>query len=343
MGRRSDVSGEKRDLIVSLSKDGTSSRQIASLVGVSDSTVRKIVARHRTTGSAAVKPRSGRPRKTCERQDRHLKVLSLANRFKTATKLRAELESDSGVRLSRRTVRRRLQSVGLRGCVAVKKPFISPANKKKRLKFAREHKDWSAADWATVLWSDESKFNMRGSDGAQYVRRREGEALSDRCTRKTVKHGGGHIMVWGCMCSSGTGRVFKVEGNMKHDQYIGILQNVMRPSMADLFPDGEGVFQHDNDPKHTAKATKQWLASQDFETLKWPAQSPDLNPIENLWRIVGVKRQNVTMQPQNEAQLWQVCKRAWRLITPDICRDLVDSMPKRMAAVIAAKGGATKW
>ena len=114
---------------------------------------------------------------------------------------------------------------------------------------------------------------MKGSDSATYVRRHEGEALSDRCTRKTVKHSGGNIMVWGCMASAGTGRLFKLEGMMKTDQYLGILQNVMWPSMRDLFGGAGGIFQYDNDPKHTAKATKQWLESQDFG-LACPVSRP---------------------------------------------------------------------
>ena len=96
---------------------------------------------------------------------------------------------EGGNTVSVRTVRCRLQSSGLRGCVAVKKPFISKVNKVKRPKFAKAHKNWMCEQWGRVLWTDESKFNLVGSDRAVYVRRRPEEALAHSCTRKTVKHG----------------------------------------------------------------------------------------------------------------------------------------------------------
>ena len=117
----------------------------------------------------------------------------------------------------------------------------------------------------------------------------------------------------------------------------------MLPSMTDLFQGQGSVFQHDNDPKHTAKATKQWISEQGFETLTWLPQSPDLSPIENMWRILGIKRHSVQLQPKNENELWQVGQQAWQLITPAECQRIVESMPERIAAVIAAKGGATKY
>ena len=114
-----------------------------------------------------------------------------------------------------------------------------------------------------------------------------------------------------------------VDSKLRHDQYIGILQNTMLPSMSDLFGDSHAIFMHDNDPKHTARATKQWLDSQEFQVLKWLPQSPDLNPVENMWKILSDKRYQVEIRLTNETQLWQVCKEAWSLITPDECRKLI--------------------
>ena len=109
-----------------------------------------ILKRHHETGSVEKKPRSGQPRKSTPRNDRHLKALSLANRFKTVSQLRDEWSDDSAVDVSARTVRRRLISAGPRGCVALKKPFISARNKK-RLQFARNHRNWTVEDWSRVL------------------------------------------------------------------------------------------------------------------------------------------------------------------------------------------------
>ena len=80
------------------------------------------------------------------------------------------------------------------------------------------------------------------------------------------------------MSASGVGRLYKVVGTMNKEQYQGILQNCMLPSMADLVGEEHAVFQQDNDPKHKAKTTTQWLEAQDFEVLDWPAQSPELEP-----------------------------------------------------------------
>ena len=111
--------------------------------------------------------------------------------------------------------------------------------------------------------------------------------------------------------------------------------------MQDLFGDQHAVFVHDNDPKHTANLTKEWLNTNQYVVLTWPAQSPDLNLIENLWAILKQKRHDVDLRPSNEQQLWQVCREAWDLITPADCHKLVQSMPARIKAVIKAKDGAT--
>ena len=170
---------------------------------------------------------------------------------------------------------------------------------------------------------------MKVSDRAVYVRRRPGEELANCCTRKTVRHGGGSIMAWGCFAAAsvgrihkvaGVGRIHKVAGVMRKEQYVDILLNQMRPGMQDLFGDQHAVFMHDNDPEHSANLTKQWLNTNQCVVLNWPAQSPDLNPIENLWAILKQKRHDMDLQPSNEQQLWQVCREAWDLITPaDFC------------------------
>ena len=98
------------------------------------------------------------------------------------------------------------------------------------------------------------------------------------------------------------------------------------------------IFQHDNDPKHKTKSVQNWLTTQDFQVLEWPAQSPDLNPIENLWSNLKRRLNQYESPPKGVLELWERIEVEWEKIDKDTCMKLVESMTKRMKAVIKAKG-----
>ena len=190
-----------------------------------------------------------------------------------------------------------------------------------------------------MLFSDESPFVMRFNKKIR-VWRRYNERYNPECTRASVKHDK-KIMVWGCFSAKGTDRLYKVNGIMEQVQYRKILAEQMLPSAEELYPEGGWMFQQDNDPKHTANLTKQWFEDNGVPVLEWPSQSPDLNPIENLWSILDANLKD--RRPQNEAQLFDELKTGWENISLDLLQRLADSMPNRIAAVIKAKGYATKY
>ncbi len=109
----------------------------------------------------------------------------------------------------------------------------------------------------------------------------------------------------------------------------------MLPSADELYGDADFIFQQDLAPAHTAKATKSWFNDHGVTVLDWPANSPDLNPIENLWGIV--KRKMRDTRPNNADDLKATVKETWSSIPPQQCHKLITSMPRRIEAVIKAK------
>ncbi len=121
--------------------------------------------------------------------------------------------------------------------------------------------------WNHVLWSDETKINLFGSDGVKRVWRQPGEELKDS---------GGSVMVWDCMSAAGIGELQFIEGTMNDNMYCDILKQSMIPSLRRL--GRRAVFQHDNDPKHTSKMTTALLKKLRVKVMDWPNMSPDINP-----------------------------------------------------------------
>ena len=200
-------------------------------------------------------------------------------------------------------------------------------------------------DWKRILWSDETKINRIGSDGRVYTWKEKGAPLSDRTTTPTVKHGGGNnLMVWGCMGWNGVGKLTEVEGKMDAVQYCEILEDGVVESFEKLeVEEEERIFQQDNDPKHTSKKATQWFEDNNIQVLPWPAQSPDLNPIEHLWVHLKKKLREYPTPPKGAHELWERVADEWDAITPETCQRLIESMPRRVQAVIKAKGGHTKY
>src|SRR5258708_3553467 len=330
------ISQQTHNDILSLLDQGKSCRKIVLATGVHYSTVSKLRSQLR---SALAKAQGGWPSKLNSTTIHHAIQIISTGRAETASQVTKSLQETLPESVSVQTVQRALKKTGLKAVVKAKRPALSQHHHRERLDFAKSHQHWTVEDWKRVIWSDETKINRLGSDGRKWVWKKK-EGLSDRLGEGTLKFGGGHVMLWGCFGWDGVGDACKMDANL----YVSILEDELQNSLQywGKTPE-EVVFQQDNDPKHTSKKAKTWLADHGFDVMVWPPQSPDLNPIEHLWGHLKRKLAEYQEPPASIQELWTRVQKEWDDIGEQECRNLIESMPRRVEAVLKAKGGHTKY
>ena len=327
--------------VVTMLKEGESYSEIQRRVGVSKGSIAKIKKEYFSNDEMHS---VGRPKILDDRYERNILRKITTGAADTAVDVSRKISVDLGKSVSAATVRRALKKHGLKSAVKVKKPLLRPQHIRERLEFSQKHREWTVEDWKRVIWSDETKINRFGSDGRKWCWKGPSETLKSRLVQKTVKYGGGSIMVWGCLTSKGPGYLTKIDNGLDADLYCSILSSELMDTISWYKLDkSKIIFQHDRDPKHTAKKTKKWLEESGLTVLDWPAQSPDLNPIEHMWNALKRKLAGYERMPTGVLELWERVQKEWEQFDEEYCMRLIGSMPDRIAAVLKARGGYTTY
>ncbi len=181
------------------------------------------------------------------------------------------------------------------------KPLLNQRQHQKRLTWDVEKKNWTVAQWSKVLFSDESKFCISFGNQGPRVWRKSGEAQNPCCLKSSVKFPQS-VMIWAAMSSAGVGPLCFLKSTVNAAIYQEILEHFMLPSADKHYGDADFIFQQDLAPAHTAKGTKSWFNDHGVTELDWPANSPDLNPIENHRESMGY------CQEEDERHQTQQCR-----------------------------------
>lgn len=314
---------------------------IAANLRLPVSTVKSIVAKESASGHVHTLLRSGRPRKTDERLDHAIVRAVKKNRRVTAIRIAEEVSMSFKITLSPSTIRNRLHAAGLKGRAARKKPYLTKKHKAARTKYADDCLKFTPAEWQRVVFSDESSVWMTGSAGRVFVWRSPGEEFNEECTVPTFKSGRETLMVWGCITWEGVGALHICTESVNAAYYKTILEGNLQATTSVLGLTGEVLFVQDGAPAHRARATKKYLEERNVRCLNHPAQSPDLNPIENLW--AHLKREVSKNPASSKSDLIKKLEDIWYDIDPLVVQKLYESMPKRLQQVKKNKGGHTKY
>lgn len=342
-GFRRHMDMETAARAVFLLQEGQSQWSVAMQLGVSRRAIRNVWERYQETGSVARRPGTGRVRSTTAQEDRYLRLTARRERTVTARTLQTRLRQSTEPRVSDQTIWNRLHEDGQCFRVRAIRLKLTRAHRAARLRYAREHLEWTMDNWKNVLFTDECKVKFSSVDRGVRVWRREGERFSEPCIHGTDRFEGPSVMIWsGISLYAKTEPVILNEGTVTASSYI---EQVVRPHVIPFSQrlGNNFVFMHDKARAHTARLTQRALSEANITILPWPAMSPDLNPIEHLWDQLKRRLKENYSNVKSQQELINALKLCWEQIPEETVTHLIESVRDRLRECIRRRGGLTRY
>jgi len=203
-----------------------------------------------------------------------------------------------------------------------------------RLAWARARRRWRLQTWQHIFF----RFALCFSDGRFRVYRRRRKCFTDQCVYVSDRFGGESVMVWAGIFHGGRTQLKIVQGTLDAVKYR---DDILDPTVLSFLQQRnvDHVFQHDNARCHVARVCQDFLNQNPIRVLPWPALSPDLSPIEYLWDELGRR----VRHRQNPPETLQGLRDEWTNTSQAFIQRLIGSMRRRCEAVVAARGGITRY
>jgi transposase len=347
-------SDKERDVLFKMRDAGDSWAAIGRALGKSKASVKKYYQRNAPNRNLEPKPKVSK-RITNGRVGRLLKSIVLENPKASISMIEFKLKEKfeevgaTNQRLPKKTtIREFLKRNSIIVVKLLRKPLLRQINQEKRLLFAHEALNTPALLQrlvATTIWSDETTVRSHPNGRDIWIRCHSSTKREDLPVNPQLQAGGISVMFWGCFSTQGVGPLVALEGSQNQHTYKDLLQKYLIPEIQ-VARSQFGVqmtFMQDNAPCHKARMVMDFLARNRVPMLDWPPQSPDLNPIENLWAYIKRKRAEKFGPPSNKAQLIDQVMTIWDELDIDLVKKLTESISNRLKEVIRLNGKYTKY
>ncbi|GFW84417.1 transposable element Tcb1 transposase [Trichonephila clavipes] len=316
MSSRHHIDDFMRGRIIGKIEEGRKITDVAREFDIAHSVVSRLWKSFKTTGMCSRRHGGGRVRSTTPAEDRYIVLSAKRSRRTTAQQVANQFLAASGKQISRKTVARRLRGGGLHARRPVVCVPLTRQHRTARLQWCREHHNWTEQDWACVLFSDESRFSLSSDCRRQLIWRESGTAYRPENIQEKDRYPTCSIMVWAGIMINGRTRLHVVaNGTMTGQRYI---DEVLLPHVR--------LFRGAVD-------------SESIQRLVWPARSPDLNPIENVWDALGRQVAGRNYPPTNKNTLFRALTEEWDKLPQQLLDNVVQSMVRRVECCITLHSG----